>query len=136
MADEYVKAALYWISNFNRKAKEKIWMEKLTELLREYNMSNQSPYILWDADYYVDDVLYAPQIISKSYWFIEWLVENEKIDVEEINKNLKDFEVEIRIRAVKDLILNNEEKTVLYLQLLMLLAIQDEPISFLISLLK
>lgn len=41
-------------------------MEKLIELLREYNMSNQSPYILGDADYYVDGGLYAPQIISKS----------------------------------------------------------------------
>lgn len=42
-------------------------MEKIVELLREYNMSNKSPYILGDADYYVNGGLYAPQIISKKY---------------------------------------------------------------------
>ena len=115
---------------------KEIWMKKLAELLREYNMSNKSPYILWDADYYVDDGLYAPQIISKSYWFIKWLVENDKIDIVKVYENLTNYEIEIRIRAVKELLENNEEDTIAYLKLLMLLAIQDEPIRFLCEILK
>ena len=95
-------------------------MEKLTELLREYNMSNQSPYILWDADYYVDDGLYAPQIISKSYWFIKWLVENEKLKW--TNK-----------MEMRKIMLGMPEKQDYYI---MMLAVTPQPIEFLISLLK
>lgn len=77
------------------------------------------------------------EIISKYYWFIQRLVENDKIDTSKANdKNLNGYEIELRIRAVKELVADSEEKTVLYLNLLMLLAIQDEPVSFLISILK
>ena len=77
------------------------------------------------------------EIISKYYWFIKRLVEKDKIDTSKANdKNLNGYEIELRIRAVKELVADSEEKTVLYLNLLMLLAIQDEPVSFLISILK
>ena len=69
--------------------------------------------------------------------FIKWLVENDKIDTSKANdKNLNGYEIELRIRAVKELVADSEEKTVLYLNLLMLLAIQDEPIRFLCEILK
>jgi hypothetical protein len=105
--------------------KKEIWMEKLAELLREYNMSNKSPYILWDADYYVDGGLYAPQIISKSRWFIKWLVENKKIayDIPNNSDLYKCFE----LACVP---LDNTD------YITMLLSIQDSPINFLISILK
>lgn len=73
-------------------------------------------------------------IISKSYWFIQRLVEQDKIDESKINLN--DYEIEIRVRAVKELLSDSEEKTVLYLKLLMLLSISEQPIEFLISILK
>ena len=99
-------------------------MEKLMELLREYNMSNQSPYILGDADYYVDGGLYAPQIISKSYWFIKWLVENDKIDYRWMPK----FEERSRWTIWIDVEWEN--------RVLMCLAISKHPIEDLILYLK
>ena len=146
MADEFTKAALYWIKTFNKKVKEKIWMQKLIELLNEYD-----PYIasdgehrdnLWGYAYQWHSAVFPKElaesyIISKSYGFIKWLVENDKIDTSKANdKNLNGYEIELRIRAVKELVADSEEKTVLYLNLLMLLAIQDEPIRFLCEILK
>ena len=146
MADEFTKAALYWIKTFNKKKKKKIWMQKLIELLNEYD-----PYIasdgehrdnLWGYAYQWHSAVFPKElaesyIISKSYGFIKWLVENDKIDTSKANdKNLNGYEIELRIRAVKELVADSEEKTVLYLNLLMLLAIQDEPIRFLCEILK
>ena len=145
MADEFTKAALYWIRTFNRKAKEKIWMEKLIELLNEYD-----PYIASDGEhrdnlwYFIykwwsaifPKEVWMLQIISKEYWFIKWLVENDKIDLVKVYENLTNYEIEIRIRAVKELLENNEEDTIAYLKLLMLLSIQDEPIRFLCEIIK
>lgn len=65
-------------------------------------------------------------LISKNYWFIQRLVENEKID-------LPAFQVyKLDLRAMEHKYI--EYST--YEQILMLLSIQDEPISFLISILK
>ena len=76
-------------------------------------------------------------ILNKKFWFIKWLVENDKIDTSKANdKNLNGYEIELRIRAVKELVADSEEKTVLYLNLLMLLSISDTPIEDLISYLK
>lgn len=126
--------------------KEKIWMEKLIELLNEFD-----PYIARDGEHRDNLWVYAYQwhsavfpkelaesyIISARYGFIKWLVENDKIYTSKANdKNLNGYEIELRIRAVKELVADSEEKTVLYLNLLMLLAIQDEPIRFLCGILK
>lgn len=121
-------------------------MEKLMELLNEYD-----PYIASDGEhrdnlwYFIykwwsaifPKEVWMLQIISKEYWFIEWLVENDKIDTSKANdKNLNGYEIELRIRAVKELVADSEEKTVLYLNLLMLLSISSSPIEDLISFLK
>ena len=123
---------------------KEIW--KLIELLNEFE-----PYIasdgehrdnLWGYAYQWHSAVFPKElaesyIISKSYGFIKWLVENDKIDTSKANdKNLNGYEIELRIRAVKELVADSEEKTVLYLNLLMLLAIQDEPIRFLCEILK
>ena len=119
-------------------------MEKLIELLNKYEKeTKKSEYsewrgLLWGRPQYLrcDTVESELLIISKGYHFIKWLVENEKIEWEKVYENLKDYEVEIRIRAVKKLQLSSEKKSLWYLELLMLLSIQDEPIEFLVSILK
>ena len=123
------------------KEKKEIW--KLLELLNEYEkweswISNARTTNLAFL-YYLNNP--APiselNLISKKFWFIKWLVENDKIDTSKANdKNLNGYEIELRIRAVKELVADSEEKTVLYLKLLMLLSISSSPIEDLISYLK
>lgn len=117
---------LYW----------KMWgMDKLIQYINEYGKTNRcwpfedcrveptsdyyyTSYLVlqWDDNWewdWKDWHLPIPTLISKEYWFIKWLVENNKIDE---NKIFNDCW--------------------LYDSVLMKLAIQDEPIDFLISLLK
>ena len=71
-------------------------------------------------------------VICKDFGFIKWLVENEKIDLEKVKEKIWIpcfvWYTEWEISCVND----KED----YEQLLMALAIQDEPINFLISILK
>ena len=100
-------------------------MEKLIELLNEY--WRQKEWVYW-IDYQADMGFTNREktlFCSKYRWWIEWLVENDKIDLEKLrdldiadnfnyeyfNKNKSDF-------------------------LISLLSISDEPIQFLISILK
>ena len=98
-------------------------MEKLIELLNEYDGKNH----FWDYDeeYLTSEEFYEEnwdlEIISKKFWFIKWLVDNDKID-EEIARVW--FESNDRVCY-----LTSEE-------VLMQLAIQDNPIEFLVSILK
>lgn len=142
MADEFTKAALYWIKTFNRKVKEKIWMEKLIELLNEYD-----PYIasdgehrdnLWGYAYQWHSAVFPKElaesyIISARYGFIKWLVENEKIDYEKIEKQTKCKNI---VGWKEFLDFDIERDFTPYEEVLMWLAIQDEPIEFLVSILK
>lgn len=101
------------------------WIWKLIELLNEYEKKTVVHWYEW----YWEDVLMCRYIkdnfefytdeattiaISKYYWFIKWLVENNKIDESKIEIHWFSF----------------------YESVLMELAIQDEPIEFLISILK
>ena len=127
--------------------KEKIWIEKLIELLNEFE-TPQSRVVFKSYDdydgtfYWVDidgetEIAWSDSYIcGKRFWWIKWLVENDKINIVKVYENLTNYEIEIRIRAVKELLENNEEDTIAYLKLLMLLAIQDEPIRFLCEILK
>ena len=94
-------------------------MEKLIELLNEYE---KKTYNKVERN---EEKLFPRQefIISKKFWFIQWLVENEKIDFE---KKLNTLRFESLVNQTLDS----------YLALLMLLAIQDNPIEFLASILK
>ena len=114
--------------------KKEIW--KLIELLNEYGneICNHWGDYQTDMDFTDRDTYWY---LSKKFGFIEWLVENDKIDISKVNdKNLNGYEIELRIRAVKELVADSEEKTVLYLKLLMLLSISDTPIEDLILYLK
>lgn len=114
-------------------------LDKLIELLNEYdewwNWRKLHWKGLWCEDYdtiwYKDKELTCEQdeiiiyLISKPYWFIKWLVDNNKIDLWKLIM-IKDEEQ----KTIVD-IDNSRENT-----LLMLLAIQDEPIEFLCDILK
>lgn len=109
-------------------------MEKLIELLNEYNDNKewtriwfmktihidwvQTPYELGKSDL----LRWEDKIISKKYWFIKWLVENDKIDRDKVEKEKADYYfIEM---------FDNDEI------MLMLLSISDTPIEDLISYLK
>jgi hypothetical protein len=125
--------------------KEKIWIEKLVELLNEYDSSNW-----WkETDEWIDNIwkIYEfhseLQIISKKYWFIEWLVENDKIDYEKIWTKIwmeyhKAYFPINKYWYVYDMEMGSISSAEYsdYESLLMLLAIQDEPIRFLCEILK
>lgn len=113
-------------------------MEKLLQLLNEYQNSYKSKFIFSDYDEKTTSFslvnsemcLWAETIISKKFWFIERLVSNKKL-------NLIDFK-----EIVKEVEFTDNEEFDRYIfysitdSLLMLLAISDDPISFLVSVLK
>lgn len=122
MENEYTKAVLYWIQNFNDKVKEKakkeIWMMKLIKLLDESTngrfKSEQDLRLCIEMRWYCRE-------------FISWLVDNDKIDKEfEDNKMLWDI-FDSWYRFSDDYI---EERLLCYL------ALSKEPISFLLSIIK
>ena len=125
---------------YMRRMKES-WIDKLIELLNEYKIytdhknSRMSEYVwinVWD-DIVMDSYVWTTkdktlEIISKKFWFIKWLVDNEKIDTDIVYKKwflAKTYD--------KDEVWEYFEP---YEEILMLLAIQDEPIEFLVSILK
>ena len=117
------------------------WLEKLIELLLNYEEEIKKSE--WDYRYYwnmIDSLqlecrnVISSQIlmreerwlilISKSYGFIQRLVENDKIDLMKLKKWIEDN----KFYCAKWGKITN--------MLLMLLSIQDNPIEFLISILK
>ena len=136
MADEFTKAALYWIKTFNRKVKEKIWMEKLIELLNEFETPQSwvvfKSYDDYDGTFYWVDIDGETEIAwsdsyicGKRFQWVKWLVENDKIDTESYCRITS-----IERKWEKDVYRDEVDS------LLMLLAIQDEPIRFLCEILK
>ena len=128
------------------KEKKEIWIEKLIELLNEYEKEkNPKTEYKWFSSYYKplcywfkvpfqwwhdnwED--YSEEIAtSKQYWFIKWLVENDKIDRDEIIINSEFMPIAFDRKWEK--YEWSEEK-----QLLMLLSISSSPIDDLISYLK
>ena len=118
--------------------KEKIWMDKLIELLNKYEQEEWC----WRLKYwklhnkYYDDYDQKDEeirLISKWYGFIKWLVENDKIDFD--NRDLKDrFMNEFERYPQFQNNTNNREFNVN--GLLMLLSISNSPIEDLILYLK
>lgn len=111
-------------------------MEKLIELLKEYTKkyNNSDLYYTFELDKYYwwlscyDDIAMqdaAMVVCNKRFWFIEWLVENDKIDRDKVQLKIKGywwFAIWCNWNHIECL--------------LMLLAIQDEPIEFLCEILK
>lgn len=116
--------------------KEKIWIEKLIELLNEFETPQSwvvfKSYDDYDGTFYgVDcdgetEIAWSDSYIcGKRFWWIEWLVDNDKIDFSRdwkyCGKSIEEFDWLFRI---------DEDS------LIMILAIQNNPIDFLISILK
>ena len=94
---------------------KEIWMEKLIELLNEFNKEKWwHPWLLyewfwvrkWDLNFIFN---------HSKFPFIKWLVENDKIKLEKFPQIMEYSDLE---------------------SLLMYLSIQDEPIRFLCEILK
>jgi len=110
--------------------KEK-WIIKLIKLLNEYlNDGQERLYACYPLDedfdkfFHTKDwewIIEEAQVISKKFWFIWWLVQNDKIDFRKLDDNPDWYDIN-----------TNRE----YLDLVALLSIQDNPIEFLISILK
>ena len=103
-------------------------MEKLIELLNEFD----SPKLWKETDKWIDNIwkIYEfhseLQIISKKYWFIKRLVDNDKINRDKILKENWLFR-----KYFYDL-----EYVKNYDRLVMWLSVEDNPTKFLISYLK
>lgn len=95
-------------------------MDKLIKLLNERKWSKTYYAVNWS----IRMVWYYPvselELISKNSWFIKWLVDNDKIDFHKLKVNY----------------IYHDDEWDWEKELLMQLAIQDEPIEFLISILK
>ena len=121
-------------------------MEKILELLNEYEKVIWTDRVWWWA---IDDGAFfctrkskkgnlivqhssedeaILRIISKKFWFIEWLVENDKIILQK--------DIIRRVEYSNFWVLEGIHYYSAYKSILMYLAIQDDPISFLISILK
>ena len=98
-------------------------MEKLIELLNEYSKE------IWYFN--EEDLQWQTKawILSKEFWFIKWLVENDKIDIEKVEKKfyneicITDYWDKDRAYWKSDLVIS-------------VLSISDTPIEDLISYLK
>ena len=105
-------------------------MEKFIELLNEYDKikwDKEEPIYNWKIA--IKTKIYQTYIISARYGFIKWLVENDKIDRD---KNVLAFE----FSSVYTYDGEDYEDHLKECKLLMLLAIQDEPIRFLCEIIK
>ena len=112
--------------------KEKIWIEKLIELLNEYSKKKHNiamrelNWELWQWFHYLNYWSSYSELlmVSKKYEFIKWLVENEKIDLMKLKKWIEDN----KFYCAKWGKTTN--------MLLMLLSISDTPIEDLLLYLK
>lgn len=88
----------------------------------EYNTFRIIPWI------YLKEL--SPETITgKRFWFIEWLVEKNIIDYHKVGEIVDTYKWSLREKAyvVSDCVVES---------MLMILAIQDTPIDFLVSILK
>ena len=113
-------------------------MEKLISLLNEFKegawysfTGYDDEYWMFDTDLNMDGNTSLPEetITCKKFWFIKWLVDNDKIDYYKVGEIVDTYKWSLREKAyvVSDCVVES---------MLILLAIQDDPISFLISILR
>lgn len=111
-------------------------MKKLLQLLNEYQTQRGSKFKFSSYDersqsfLLVDsnEVLWGEIIISKKFWFIQWLVEDDKIILQK--------DIIRRVEYSNYGVIEDIHYYSAYKSILMYLAIQDNPIEFLISILK
>lgn len=109
---------------------------KILDLFNEYNLS---PEMTWwemeqprtEKDRNTMSRIYKAYIVSKDFWWIKWLVDNDKIDIDKYYEFMTNENIDIS-NACWELDMDKE----FYYELLMILAVQDNSIEFLISVLK
>ena len=107
-------------------------MEKLIKLLNEREKElSPSIQVEWTEFSVGINKWY---LISKECWFIQWLVDNDKIYLEEYKDKSELYTLKVIYWTAYyiDLLTNKVNSDFL----LMLLSIQDNPIEFLVSILK
>lgn len=109
-------------------------MKKLIKFLNEYQTEKKSKFKFSSYDinssaFIIEKnprmVLWEETIVCIRFWFIQWLVDNDKIDIQWAKNLLYESEI-----------FNPLPYTDLAERLIMYLAIQDDPIEFLSSILK
>ena len=104
-------------------------MKKLLELLNEYD-SNWGFTDYWSLFNCMNEWISGTedlQVISKKFWFIQWLVYNDKIDLDKVEQEAMSwFDDESPIYW----------KDIRTARLIMMLSVDDRPIQFLVSILK
>ena len=104
-------------------------MEHLIELLNEYAYGEHKELYYRDGEMVE---INSERVISKKFWFIQWLVENEKIEWRKvIEKEIESWLKLVRVKDFPNKVIEEDKE-----ELLMLLSIQDNPIEFLVSILK
>jgi hypothetical protein len=102
-------------------------MEKLIELLNEYENTDN-----WENWHQVE--FRESKIISKKFWFIKWLVENDKID----RRQFEDFDEYSYVRMwhwwMWWVVIRGNDKNSDFL--ISVLSISEQPIEDLISYLR
>lgn len=124
-------------------------MEKLIELLNEWYLEkygtnpnfvrfedygcNDYWYFIWD-----DKLMVETEVWTKKYWFIKWLVDNDKINFHLVKRVWSwDFVYDMTGNPYyNSCFCEDLEEYGDVDRVLMLLAIQDEPLTFLISILR
>ena len=113
-------------------------MEKLINLLNQYEAERHKTGIIADIWWLKDNELsylgmnthYSELLcISKGYLFIYWLVKKDKINFSKVGESENELEVDVNV-------FKSSYEDDNYYWLLMILSIQDEPIEFLIDILK
>ena len=114
-------------------------MDKLIELLNERDVGEECWELYYLSNGIIRDdwwnILYDYRTISKQFWFIKWLVENDKIDKKKIDTRLV-RNVESHYDEDWYWVENSYEDYSDTDTLLMLLSISNSPIDDLISYLK
>ena len=110
-------------------------MEKLIELLNQYEEEKKSDNH-WSLTYdneliWLWNIREARlSVISKEYWFIKWLVDNDKIDLYMLDSKAHNTDIIIELYKYENLKDKDSKR------LIMLLSISDTPIDDLILYLK
>ena len=127
----------YWKRTFNDETLLRIYYEENTDCFCW--MYQPRPGMKLEQG----QILETPVVFSKRFGFVEWLCSNDKIDFESENYPLKKyypyFNDDVLAIVSQDCNTYEDRCRVCYDKyeaLLMLLAIQDKPIEFLISILK
>jgi len=105
-------------------------------MVEEYRLelAKKNPNLQLDVslDWYTMCWIHETVLISKNFWFIKWLVDKDKVDW-----NFIDYaEIHQTKRELESNYEPNDIEKQYYERLLMLLSIQDDPIDFLISVLR